>query len=325
MTAPRKIALLTTGGTIAMTNQGRGADVSISGQALGARIGGAIDVEVTEVFAKPSPNMSLADMALLAQTALAKSRDVDGVIIAHGTDTLEETACCLDLLLRTDTPIVLTGAMRTFGAEGADGAANLRAACRVAASPSARGLGVLAVLADEIHAAMLVRKAHTSSLNAFTSQPFGPLGSVVEDRVHLLLRPARRSPELRWGGAGSHVPIVHVYSGFEAGALARYASDEVDALVLSLPGGGHVPADLVEALEAVATSKPVVFAARTQGGETLNRTYGYVGGEMDLIARGLIPAGTLDALKARIAIALLVSSGADRRAVAAFFDHFRGV
>lgn len=324
MTAPRKIALLTTGGTIAMTNDGQGADVSISGQSLGARIGGFVDVEVTDVFAKPSPNMRLADMALLAQVALAKSRDVDGVVITHGTDTLEETACCLDLLLRTETPIVLTGAMRNSGSEGADGVANLQAACRVAASASARGLGVLAVLADEIHAALLVRKAHTSSLNAFTSHPFGPLGSVVEGRVNLMLRPAWRPTQLRWGDAPSRVPIVQVYSGFEPGALDRYATDGVDALVLSLPGGGHVPADVVEALEAIARRKPVVFAARTLGGETLNRTYGYAGGEMDLIARGLIPAGPLDALKARIATALLVSDGGDRAAVAAFFASFRG-
>ena len=324
LNAPRKIALLTTGGTIAMTDTGHGAEVSITGEALGARVGGGVDLEVTEVFAKPSSNITLDDMATLAKAALAKSAEADGVVISHGTDTLEETAWCLDLLLRTEAPVVLTGAMRTFGAEGADGAANLRAACRVAASPGARGMGVLAVLADEIHAAALVRKVHSSSVDAFSSQPYGPLGAVVEVRVNLLLRPARRPPQLRRGEGRSRVPIVYVYSGMEADALDPYAAGDIDALVLNLPGGGHVPAAMVGRLEELASRMPVVFVARTHGGETLSATYGYAGGEMDLIARGLIASGTLDALKARIATALLVSDGAGRDAVAAFFRHFRG-
>lgn len=322
--ASQKIALLTTGGTIAMTNAGHGADVSISGAELSARIGGMVEVEVTEVFAKASANITLQDMAQLAEIAQAKAQLADGVVISHGTDTLEETAWCLDLLLRVEAPVVLTGAMRTFGAEGADGAANLRAACRVAASPAARGLGVLAVLADEIHAAMLVRKVHSSGLDAFSSHPYGPLGTVVEDRVNLMLRPARRNQQLRLGRAASRVPIVQVYSGMEAQEFARYAAGDIDALVLNLPGGGHVPAAAVEVLEELARRMPVVFAARTAGGETLNATYGYAGGEIDLIARGLIPAGSLDALKARIATALLVSDGADREAAARFFEQFKG-
>ncbi|MDR3512707.1 MAG: asparaginase [Caulobacteraceae bacterium] len=324
MTASKKIALLTTGGTIAMTDSGGGAKVSVSGGSLGDLIDGAVALEVTEVFAKPSPNMTLADMAVLAATAQAKLATVDGVVISHGTDTLEETAWCLELLLRTDTPVVLTGAMRAFGAEGADGATNLRAACRVAASSGARGLGVLAVLADDIHAAMLVRKVRTSGVDAFSSQPYGPLGSVVEDRVNLLLSPTRRPPQLRWGGRRCRTPIVYVYSGMEADELARYADGDIDALVLNLPGGGHMPAEAVDMLEALARRVPVVFAARTPGGETLSRTYGYAGGEMDLIDRGLIPSASLDALKARIATALLVSDGADRDRVAAFFAGFRG-
>ncbi len=105
------------------------------------------------------------------------------------------------------------------------------------------------------------------------------------------------------------VPILEAGLGFESGVLTALDSTRLDGLVLALPGGGHIAAGAVGALEAMAGRLPVVFAARTAGGGTLSSTYGYAGGEIDLISRGLIPAGPLDARKARLLLTILLSGG----------------
>jgi L-asparaginase len=118
----------------------------------------------------------------------AFSRGVDGVVVTQGTDNIEETAFAFDLLVDDERPVVVTAAMRNPSLSGADGPANVRAAVAVAVSPFARGMGCLVVMNDEIHAARFVRKMHASSLSAFTSPQCGPIGVVIEDRVHFYTR-----------------------------------------------------------------------------------------------------------------------------------------
>ncbi len=324
----RRIALLSTGGTISMKGSARGAEIALNGADLGTTVAGAadIDLKVVEVFAKPSANIGLSDMAHLAGIveALAETGEVDGIVIAHGTDTLEETAWALDLLTQSPIPVVVTGAMRTADAPGADGLSNLIAACQTAASPQAIGLGVLVVLAEEIHAASLVRKTRTFGPHAFSSEPMGPLGWVCEGRVRIVMRPSGACPRLTMGAKRPLVPVVAIHAGFEPEMLELFEGGVVDGLVLGLPGGGHAPALLAPSLERLSARMPVVFCTRTHGFETLRATYGYAGGEMDLIRRGLIAAGALDVLKARCALALLLSQAARPQAVRAFFDCFGG-
>lgn len=326
--ARHRVALLSTGGTIAMTASSRGAEIALSGADIGATVADAanIDLTIVEVFAKPSANIGLADMAHLADIArkLASDKTVDGIVIAHGTDTIEETAWGLDLMTQSSIPIVVTGAMRTADAPGADGLANLIAACQVAASPQARGLGVLVVLAEEVHGASLVRKVRTFGPHAFSSEPMGPLGWVSEGRVRIVTRLAEPSLALTLGERRPVVPVVVVHAGFEPEALELFETGGVDGLVLCLPGGGHAPAVLAPTLERLAARMPVVFCTRTRGFETLRATYGYAGGEIDLIQRGLIAAGSLEGLKARCALALLLSQGVEKQAVRGFFEGFGG-
>jgi len=312
-----RIALLTTGGTIAMQASDKGANLSAPPPFIEMLARALPEAQVTliPVLSRPSAGFSIADIASIAKAAENAAASHDGVVITHGTDVLEETAFALELLTRTDTPIVVTGAMRLANQPSADGDANLIAACRVAGSEAARGKGVLVVLDDEIHWAPLARKRHAFRTHAFSSEPFGSLGWVVEGRVRFTLSPEKRLPHLTWGGHETVVPILEVGPGLEPAFVKSLP--RCDALVLALPGGGHVTDAVPAILEAM--SMPVVFASRTGAGETLIHSYGYAGGEIDLIARGLIPAGPLDARHARIALAILLSNGATKQEIAAFF------
>ncbi len=318
-----RLVVLSTGGTIAMTASAfEGAALRLDAEALVAavpQLAGVADITARSVTSKPSASLTLADLALIAKAAGEAAQSADGIIITHGTDTLEETAFALSLLIQVETPIVLTAAMRRPDQPGADGPANLLAAARVAASKAARGKGVLVVIDDEIHAGPLIRKTHSFRTHAFSSLPFGPIGYVAEGRIRFALSPIEPPLRLSFGRGAPVAPILEVGSGLERESVAAAA---LDGLVLSLPGAGHVSADRASDLGRIAERIPVVFASRTGAGETLRASYGYPGGEMDLIARGLIPAQGLDARKARIALQLLLSDGADMSRVRETFALF---
>jgi L-asparaginase len=312
-----KIHLLTTGGTIAMTGAQANLGAAPPFAQMLAQALPDIAVVVRPVLSRPSSGFSFADIAGIAQAATQAAAEGDGVVITHGTDVLEETAFALELLTRTEVPIVVTGAMRTASQPSPDGDANLIAAVRVASSAAARGKGVLTVFDDEIHWGPLAKKRHAFRTHAFSSEPFGPLGWVREGEVRFLLTPERRLPHLAWGGGAPVIPVLEVGPAMEPAVLEQLT--RCDALVLALPGGGHIADTTPALLEAMAAKIPVVFASRTGGGETLTHSYGYPGGEIDLIARGLIPSGWLDARRARVALAILLSHKASRGEIAAFF------
>jgi L-asparaginase len=169
---------------------------------------------------------------------------------------------------------------------------------------------VVVALNGEIHAARLVVKAHTQSPSAFASPLAGPLGWVAEGRARLVLRPAGRPaldlpPDLRPG----RVALVTATLG-DDGALVRAAVDAgFDGLVVEALGGGHLPAAMLDAIDAAVAAMPVVLASRTQAGEMLRETYGFPGSERDLLGRGVLSAGWLNGRKARLLLALLAGAG----------------
>jgi L-asparaginase len=279
-----RIGVFSLGGTIAMTPQPDGgvAPALSAGDLLAAVPGLSeldVAVEVYDFRRLPGASLTFTDLlALAAEITKHVGSGIDGVVITQGTDTIEETAYLLDLVHPGDAPIVVTGAMRSANAAGADGPANLLAALRVAASPQACGLGCLVVFADEIHAARYVRKAHAMSITAFTSS-LGPLGQVVEDQVRIPLR-LRRGPTVLGVDPARQVRTAVATVTFgDDGELLRVLGDHVDGLVVSAFGAGHVPASWVPVLAELASRIPVVLGSRTGAGSVLSSTYGFPGSD----------------------------------------------
>ncbi len=320
MLSPR-VAVFTLGGTIAMRpTQGGGAVPTLSASDLLAAIPGldraGVDLKVRDVLNKPGASLSFADLFGLADEIAGAHLDgCAGSVVVQGTDTIEETVYLLDLIVPGDSPVVVTGAMRNPSLAGPDGPANILAAIRVAACDDARGLGALVAMNDEVHAARWVCKTHTSSPAAFASPGFGPVGHVVEGRAHIPLRLAHRSPLLHpvlhpVPGRQVRVGLVTIALG-DDGAIAGAVSEHADALVIAALGVGHVPAGIVDLLTEIAARKPVVLASRTGAGPVHHHTYSFPGSEADLLARGLISAGYLTAVKARLLLHLLIAAGAE--------------
>lgn len=323
MTDCPRVAVFTLGGTIAMIDQGKGATPSLTAAALLSAVPGleavGAELHVNDFRQLPGASLDYADLLALARTIEAS--DVDGVVITQGTDTIEETAYLLDLVYSGDRPVIVTGAMRNASMAGADGPANILAAVRVAASADARGIGVTVVFGEEIHAARWVRKAHATSPTAFASYP-GPIGYVAEDRVTVWSRPTR-FPALHVDASPARVRTAVATVGIgDDGTTVDALGGVTDGLVIAAFGAGHVPRACVDSLTELSKRMPVVLASRTGAGAVLTQTYGFPGSESDLLARGLISAGTLDPVKARVLLHALLLAGADRETIA---DRFTAV
>ena len=252
------------------------------------------------------------DLPLLLRLAALigglEAEGATGIVITQGTDTIEETAYVLDLVHGGHCPVIVTGAMRHPALPGPDGPANIHAAIACAADPACRNQGVLVVFDDDIHAAAWVQKRDTTSVGAFWSP--APIGWMAEGRPALRFRrPRAAAIRVRADAAPPFVPILKPGLGDPPRLVAAALDAGAAAIVADLPGGGHASAAWADALEGAVSSVPVIFASRTRGGRVLNRTYGQTGAEIDLIARGLVPAGDLDALKARLLMSLLLMAG----------------
>lgn len=317
MTLPR-VEVIALGGTIASVADAPGGGVSpgltaadlvaaVPGAAGLARIGARnlANVPSTEI----TPALLLD---LLAAIRAHEAEGVAGVVITQGTDTIEETSFFLDCLHAGAMPVIVTGAMRNPTLPGPDGAANLCAAIACAADPQLRGQGVLVAFDDVIHAAAWVQKTDTSATGAFRSP--APVGWMAEGRP-ILRAPVARRPVIALPAVAPFpfVPILKPGLGDVPALLPAALAAGAAAIVLDLAGGGHAPAPWLPAIDAAVARVPVVFASRTRGGRVLSRTYGQPGAEIDLIARGLVGAGDLDALKARLLLALLIMAGTPGR------------
>lgn len=322
MTRPR-LLVLSLGGTITMLPQAEGGIAPRLGAAeLVASVPDLAEVAAIEAESParlPSPSLTPAHLvAVAARIGQGFAAGADGAVVIQGTDTIEESAFLLDLLVDGDRPVVVTGAMRGADAPGADGPANLLAAARVAASAAARGLGTLAVLNYDIHAARFVQKSHTTLPSAFASPMVGPIGAVAEGVPRILARVPRMPVLPAAAGPPAPVALIRWAMGDDGRMLGALPGLGYAGAVIEGMGAGHVPAEAAEAVGALAARMPVVLASRSVAGPVFTQTYGYPGGEIDLIRRGAIPAGLLSGLKARLLLGLALRAGGRDVAAAAF-------
>jgi len=325
------VRLIATGGTIAMKiDPVKKAPVpAISGDDLLAtvpEIGKVARVEVENLSNVPSDYMDpprWTQLTRAVEKALARP-EVAGVIVSHGTDTLEETAYWLDLTVQSDKPIVLIGAQRNASEADFDGPRNLLNAARICVSPEARGKGAMVVLNDKINAARDAVKTHTSDVETFTSGELGFLGVADEDRVIFYRAPTRRRhlplaplPE------GAHLPaveIVAMYGGADGKLIQAAVANGAKGIVVQALGWGNVNVPMYEAIgAAIKAGVPVAISTRVWKGRVLPH-YGFKGGGKTLAELGAVMADNLSPQKARILMMLALQAGVKPAELQALFD-----
>jgi L-asparaginase len=322
------IAVASLGGTITMTSRssdGQGVAPTMSAQQLLddlPALAATTKVRSTTLSTLPGASLTFTDVLGALRWAYTEvAAGAVGAIVIQGTDTIEETAYLLDLYWDQPQPLVVTGAMRAPQTPGADGPANILASVRVACDDSSRDRGVLVVMNDQIHAATRVRKTRASGPAAFASTSFGPLGYLEEARPVFghppVSRQALRLPE---AFVAPRVAILETYLGDDGQALRTLAAAGFDGLVLAGFGVGHVSGSLADAVQTAAAVAPTVLASRTGAGSTHHNSYSFPGSETDLIGRGVIPAGWLDARKARILLSCLVAASVPTELIRDEFD-----
>jgi L-asparaginase len=321
----KNVLLLFTGGTISMRiDPGTGGAVpALSGQEIVATAPG-LDAEAQlalEDYARlPGPHVTPAWMWDLKEYVERRLADpaLDGVVITHGTDTLEETAFLLDLTLKTHKPVVFCGAMRTVSEPGWDGPANLLAAVRVAAHPGSPGRGVLVALGEYVHAAAEVTKWHTQSLAAFRSA-HGALGAVERDSI-VYYQPPYRGAVLPAMELVPEVDLHTMAAGLDGTLIAASVARGARGLVIEATGAGNVPPTVVPALRAALLQDlAVVTVSRCPEGRVFP-AYGYEGGGRMLRDMGVILGGDIPGPKARIKLMVALGVSRERDALRRMFE-----
>lgn len=309
------VLIISTGGTIASqqdptTGETRVAD---SGQALLAAVPGLddiADISMQSTFNKLSSLITPTDVQTLARQVSAALADeqISGIVITHGTDTMEESAFLLDLLITPrDKTVVLTGAQLSADMLGSDGPRNLYQAVRVAASDAARGCGVVVAFADSILSARDVTKSHTSRLETFVSSRGTRLGEIRRDQVKLHARPLPR-PTYQVGSLTQRIPIFHLGMGMEADWLDAMLEQGVDGLVIAAFGIGNAgPAICQRVEQARQAGVPTLIASRCGAG-AVAPVYAH-GGGVDLVKAGALMSKDLAPEKARLALMVLLGAG----------------
>ena len=310
----RRVRVLAAGGTIAMAGDGAGGVTpELDGPALLATMPGLENrhgIDAATVINVPSAHLTLEDQLHICREARDAARRGIGVVVTHGTDTLEETAMLCDVIHDAEAPIVFTGAIRPASMPGADGPANLSDAVSVAASEAAAGMGVLVCFGGEIHHARCVRKTDTTSLVAFSSPQTGPLGRVTEGHSTIWSR-VPRNPPLDPPDLNRRVLVVPTMAGDDGSLAAAALSTDPDGVIIGTLGAGHLGPPLLDVWAQAAERVPIVAYCRPERGVVLKTTYGYRGSERDLRGTKIIPAGFLSPQAARMKLLACLAGGLD--------------
>lgn len=315
------VVVVSTGGTIAMRPDPETGKLvpAVSGEELVEMLAWpeAPPLELDDFIHVPSFDVHGTLALSLARRVIehAGRRDLAGVVVAHGTDTMEESVFLIDRLLDSDVPVVLTGAQRGADEADTDGPRNLRDAIRAASTAEARGRGALIAFAGEIHAAREARKVHTSALRAFASPGHGPIGVVDGERV-VFQRRAERRPPLPVPTELAPVDLIRLYAGSDARFVRAAVDAGASAVVLEGTGRGNANDQVVEGVrDAVARGVTVAVCSRCAAGR-VEPVYGRGGGR-DLVEAGALFAGDLAGPKARVLLQIALGAGLDPAATLA--------
>ena len=306
----KRIAVIFTGGTISMKVDERlaAAIPALSSEeimSMVTNIDRIADIEVITFGSYPGPHMTpehIWELSTLVKNTISRD-DIDGVVITHGTDSLEETAYFLDLNINCEKPIVFVAAMRNSSELGYDGPSNLSSAICTATSEDAKNKGVLIVLNNEVNSARETTKSHTLSLDTFKSLEFGPLGIVDNDEV-IFYRNIIKHDHIETDNYEKKVALIKACVGIDSDYMDYALAHGTKGFIIEAMGRGNVPPDLVPGIaNAIQKGIPVVIVSRCPMGRVLD-SYGYKGGGKDLRNLGAIFGGNLNGQKARIKLML---------------------
>lgn len=322
----KKILIVFTGGTFSMKIDEKtgGAVPRYSGEELLEKIPQAkelANITCYDFGKYPGPHMTPELMFKLSNTIkdLIKDKEYTGVVITHGTDTLEETAYLLDLTIKTEIPIVLIGSMKNSSEPDWDGPRNLMDAIHVCLNEDCRNLGVLVCLNGEVNAASEVTKTYTDEIDTFRSLDFGALGLIEEGKV-TINRPPFKLETIQTDKIVSNVDMLTVYAGMNEKFFKYSADSGVEGIVVEALGVGNVPPAAFEGIKyAVEKKIPVVLVSRCPAGETLD-IYGYPGAGKWLHSIGVMFAEYLNGQKARIKLILALGKTRDKKELRKIFE-----
>ncbi|HEX4897051.1 MAG TPA: asparaginase [Candidatus Limnocylindrales bacterium] len=316
------MAVIFTGGTISMrVDPLAGGNVpALSGADILVRTPGLdaiAEVEPIDLGRTPASHFTFDGLFEIAAAIRSAQADpaIDGVVLVQGTDVIEETAFFWDLVLTDETPVVVTGAMRSASEPDDDGPANLRDAVGCAVDPRLRGQGVVVVLAGSIDAADDVTKTHATALDTFRSLNDGPLGSVGPGGVRISRgRGPRR--HVAATSAATRVRLITAHVAMDGSLLDAAVEAGTDGLVIEATGAGNTTGSLLDAaIRAMGQGIPVVLTTRCPAGAA-GAGYAFRGGGATWVRAGAMLAGTLTGPKARIALALGLGAGLEREVLA---------
>lgn len=307
---PKKILVLHTGGTISMQADASGAVVTSSDNPMNhvSNPLEGIQVHALDFFNLPSPYIKPKHMLALYQKIKEEADNYDGVVITHGTDTLEETAYFLDTMKIPHMPIVLTGAMRSSNELGSDGVYNYLSALRVASDDKAADKGVLVVMNDEIHAAKYVTKTHTTNVSTFQTPTHGPLGLIMKQEI-LYFKTAEPRVRFDLDHIQGLVPIISAYAGMTDELIDMLDLEHLDGLIIQAFGAGNIPKETAQKLENLLQKGiPVALVSRCFNG-IVEPVYAYQGGGVQLQKSGVFFIKELNAQKARLKLLIALNAG----------------
>lgn len=322
----KKVAVVFNGGTISMKVDPRieAAVPTLKGEEIMAMVTGIqefAEIESYNFSNYPGPHVTpeiMMDLSKYIQKLLNRE-DISGVVVTHGTDSLEETAYLLDLTINSEKPVIVTGSMRNSSELGYDGPANLSASICTAISEEAKNRGVLVCLNDELNSASEVTKIHSMHLDTFKSPDFGPIGIIDNNKV-LFYRHSEKRQHVMTEKIETKVSLIKCAAGMDSSMIEFCISKGDKGIVIEGMGRGNVPPQMVPGIaKAIENGMAVVLVSRCSMGRVLD-TYGYPGGGKDLRNLGVILGDNLPGQKARIKLMTALGKTNDMQEIRDIFE-----